>query len=187
MKMGNEVQTTSSDIHVIASEIKSLEASMVQHFIEHAWLIGERLTRAKKILPHGKFLPYINDTLSYTPQYARSFMSVYADSPKGIPSFYLPSLKHLFEISTLPKEIDRQQFIEHSHTIPSTGEVKTVDEMTVRELREVKKALQRKDIEIAELESRAKRATEKAEQAESARQIAEEIYFFEKLFRNRTF
>lgn len=40
---------------------------------------------------------------------------------------------------------------------------------------------------IIELESQAKQATEKAEQAESARQIAEEIYFFEKLSLNRTF
>lgn len=40
---------------------------------------------------------------------------------------------------------------------------------------------------ITELESHAKQATEKAEQAESARQIAEEIYFIEKLSLNRTF
>lgn len=38
---------------------------------------------------------------------------------------------------------------------------------------------------IAELESQAKQATEKAEQAKSARQIAEKIYFFEKLSLNR--
>lgn len=39
---------------------------------------------------------------------------------------------------------------------------------------------------IAELESQAKQATEKAEQADSARQIAEEIYFSEKLSLIRT-
>lgn len=40
---------------------------------------------------------------------------------------------------------------------------------------------------IAELESQAKQATEKAEQAESARQIAEEIYFIEKLYQSLSF
>ena len=40
---------------------------------------------------------------------------------------------------------------------------------------------------IAELESQAKRGYGKAEEAESARQIAEEIYFIEKLSLNRTF
>ncbi len=68
-------------------------------------------------------------------------MNVYEDSPKGIPSFLLPSLKHIFEVATLPKEVDRQEFVETPHTIPSTGETKTVDDMTVRELREVKRAL----------------------------------------------
>jgi hypothetical protein len=42
----------------------------------------------------------------------------------------------LYLIATLPE--DKREDL---HTIPSTGEQKTVDEMTVRELREVKKAL----------------------------------------------
>jgi hypothetical protein len=68
---------------------------------------------------------------------ADRFIKVYDRLGGGkFPTSGSMALGVLYEIATLPEEAREQ-----AHTIPSTGEVKTVDEMTVRELREVKKAL----------------------------------------------
>lgn len=91
---------------------------------------------------------WLADEVQFTDRQARRFMQV-VDEFKTDDVVRIGSSK-IFELLQLPSDIDRSDFVSQPHTVPSTGAEKTVDEMTVRELREVKVAL------MAEREAREK-------------------------------
>jgi hypothetical protein len=84
----------------------------------------------------GKWLESININQSTADKMIKTFERF--SNSELIPNL---GMAKMFEITYLPESVDKQQFIQEPHTIPSTGEQKTVDDMTVKELREVKKAL----------------------------------------------
>jgi hypothetical protein len=142
----------SNDINIITAEINSYKQVAGQAVFE----IGSRLKHVKENdLTHGEWESWLSANVNFTDRQARRLIQV-VEEFKTDDIVRIGSSK-LFEVLQLSEEVSRSEFINEPHTIPSTGELKTVDEMTVKELREVKKALQ--EAEAAEL--RAKQAEAK--------------------------
>lgn len=125
----NELQL-SNNLTTIETEIKSYQNLAGQSIFE----IGRRLKHVKENdLAHGEWSSWLNNFNMDRTQ-AHKFIKVSEEFSNVAMSQQL-GMNVLYEIATLP-EPERTK--EH---ITSSGETKTPDEMTVRELRELKKKL----------------------------------------------
>ena len=143
----------STDLNVITAEINSFKQIAGQSI----WEIGRRLNYVKEHdLAHGQFIEWIN-SIGFDRTEAYRFMKVANELPN------VETLQHLgttalYLITQIPEE-EREK----EHTT-SKGETKTVDEMTVRELQELKKQLKEKDKQIKNLSNVASDLDEKLSQ-----------------------
>lgn len=135
----NEIQL-SKDINILTAEINSYKQIAGQSI----WEIGRRLNYVKENdLAHGEFIDWIQ-SLGMDRREAYKFMKVAEELPNDSTFSHLGS-SALYLITTLPEE-ERTQPHE-----TAKGETKTPDEMTVRELQELKKQLKVKDKQIDNL------------------------------------
>ena len=135
----NEIQL-SKDINILTAEINSYKQIAGQSI----WEIGRRLNYVKENdLVHGEFVSWLSK-VGMDRYEATRFMKVAKELP-NVDSFAHLGNKALYLIATLPEE-ERTQPHE-----TAKGETKTPDEMTVRELQELKKQLKAKDKQIDNL------------------------------------
>ncbi|MCJ0597860.1 DUF3102 domain-containing protein, partial [Enterococcus cecorum] len=143
----------STDLNVITAEINSFKQIAGQSI----WEIGRRLNYVKEHdLAHGQFMEWYQSI-----GLDKNFVSKSMTIAKKLPNFQtLGNLSNeaIYLIATLPEE-EREK----EHTT-SKGETKTVDEMTVRELQELKKQLKEKEKQIQNLADVASDLDEKLSQ-----------------------
>jgi DnaJ-domain-containing protein 1 len=120
------------DLKTIEQRIKEYKAKIGCSIFE----IGRYLKHVKENdLVHGQWEQWLR-SIDIAPQTARKMIQAYEQFGNRSMSSGLSTSK-IFELLSLPRDIDRQEFVEKLHVIPSTGELKTVDEMTIKEIREV--------------------------------------------------
>ena len=114
------------DIETITAEILTLKQTAGDAILK----IGQRLMEAKAMLPHGEWLPWLNERVEFSERSAQNLMRLSREwsNPQALAD--LGATKALTLLALPPEE--REQFISEHHTI--NGEDKTVIDMTSREL-----------------------------------------------------
>lgn len=133
-----EIEKLSDNLTQLTTEIKTYQNIGGQAIFE----IGRRLKWVKEHdLAHGEFGKWLED-IGLNDRVARQFMKISSELGERRTSSAL-GMQALYEIATMPEEErDKPQQL-------SSGEVKKPDEMTVRELREVKAQLKERDEQIS--------------------------------------
>lgn len=130
--------TLSKDLGRIETEIQFYKEKAG----ESIWEIGRRLNHVKtESLMHGQFQDWVEKNLDMNIRTAQRFMKISNELPKTTALSHL-GVTALELIAALPGE-EREK----KHEV-TDGETKAPDEMTVRELQELKKRLQEKDTVI---------------------------------------
>lgn len=124
----------SQEIEKITTEILIFKQQTAVNIIE----IGRRLIQAKEMLPHGEWGKWLEEEVDFSDRTARRFMQVVSEFSKRPALADLPPSKVFALLEVFAEE--REQFVQQPQIIPSTGETKTVNEMSTRELKEAIKA-----------------------------------------------
>lgn len=140
------------DIETITAEIIQLKQNAGNAILA----IGQRLIEAKAMLPHGAWLPWLEEQVDFTDRTARKFMLLAREWTNRKALSDLGATKALTLLALPPEE--RETFMAESHLVG--GEEKTVVDMTSREL---EKAIKERDT-----------ARQEAEAARADAQTAEE-------------
>lgn len=153
MSMVEFAAPAARDIETVTAEILDLKQTAGSAILA----IGQRLIEAKEMLSDGEWLPWLEEQVEFSPRTAQRFMKLSREWTDATALSYLGATKALTLLALPPAE--REEFLAEEHVV--SGEVKSVTDMSVREL---KKAVKERDAALrqAELDRAEKDAAEQA-------------------------
>lgn len=169
----------STDLVVITEEIRDYQRQAGKSI----WEIGKRIAQVKNNdLAHGQFMPWL-ESIGMDASVAERFMKI-ANVLEESDTYQSLGYQALYLIATLPEEERTQK-----HEL-SSGEVKSPEDMTVRELQETKRQLKAAEADKqrlqAEINNQSERIVEKApDDYEDLKEIAQYASQREKNLNNR--
>ena len=150
--MNEHVLTAKRTPEIIAGEIRTFTASMLNNIIE----IGRRMVEAKELLPYGEFGKWITESTGYSSSTANNFMRLYQEygadqgslfgAEVDCQTFGKLSYSKALALLAVPKEERENVAVELDAEHLSTREL----ERAIRERDEARKQLQDKERELKE-------------------------------------
>ena len=150
-----EIQQIDNQLSTLSDERITAEILIYKDQVGYGMIeLGKRLIEMKKRLGHGKFLDYLEKTVTFSRSMANIFMKM-ADQEPNVKTLLHLGVSKVYAILDMP-EIDRADFINTTHQVETKNGIveKTVEQMTVREVGQViklQKELKEKDAEIQRL------------------------------------
>lgn len=122
------VDTGPRTIEEVTQDILRSKAQAARAFID----IGKGLIEAKELLPHGEWLPWLQERVQFTPRHAQNFMQLAreAANTKSISHLDMSKARLVLE---LPAQ-EREAFITTPHLVG--GKEKMPADMTVKEIKQ---------------------------------------------------
>lgn len=155
-----------TNLNQLVSEIKFFESQAVNSY----WEIGKRLSQAKKEIPHGEWMSWVDKNLGYTYDQTKSLIRVYQEYSKS-GTFHDLGFSKVYALTAIKDETKREEFINNN----------PVEDMTVRELKkeikDYKEEISKNKLEIEDYKnSNAKLTNElEKERAKESEVIEKEI------------
>lgn len=159
--------TVSPEVAGLTAEIKVYKAQTGACLIE----IGRRLIRAKELLPHGDWLPWLEQEVEFSERTAQNFMRVakeFGANPQSVADL---GMAKVLSLLALPEE-ERETFAAQPHEV--NGTQKTVAEMSKRELDAAIKARKQAESDLAAEKQKREAAEDKLARARADARKAEQ-------------